>query len=123
MKDSAFSTTGTTYLVNKHSDDVKLFGAQILNLAMGGVNPYAVQGAIVHGNGAKDLDSYAKTRGTAYGISFEAVCQEVMGPVQARQLRRLIGVTFQPHPKLNWPEFCLRVGPFGTIAERSERTF
>ena len=52
----------------------------------------------------KDLDSYAKTRGTAYGISFESVCQEVMGPVQARQLRGLIGFTFQRHPKLNLPE-------------------
>ncbi len=52
----------------------------------------------------KDLDSYAKTRGTAYGISFENVCQEVMGPVQARQLRGLIGFTFQRHSKLNLPE-------------------
>ncbi len=52
----------------------------------------------------KDLDSYAKTRGTAYGISFENVCGEVMGPVQARQLRGLIGFTFQRHPRLNLPE-------------------
>lgn len=52
-----------------------------------------------------DLDSYAKTRGTAYGVSFESVCQEVMGPVQARQLRKLIGFTFRRHPKLNWPEY------------------
>lgn len=53
----------------------------------------------------QDLDSYAKTRGTAYGVSFESVCQEVMGPVQARQLRKLIGFTFRRHPKLNWPEY------------------
>ncbi|MEY8389708.1 XRE family transcriptional regulator, partial [Oscillospiraceae bacterium 38-13] len=52
----------------------------------------------------KDLDSYAKTRGTAYGIGFENVCGEVMGPVQARQLRGLIGFTFQRHPRLNLPE-------------------
>ena len=52
----------------------------------------------------QDLDSYAKTRGTAYGISFESVCREIMGPVQARQLRGLIGFTFQRHPKLNLPE-------------------
>ena len=51
-----------------------------------------------------DLDSYAKTRGTAYGVSFETVCREVMGPVQMGQLRRLIGFTFQRHPKLNLPE-------------------
>lgn len=56
----------------------------------------------------KDLDRYAKTRGTAYGVSFESVCQEVMGPVQARQLRRLIGFTFHRHPKLNLPEYRLK---------------
>ena len=51
-----------------------------------------------------DLDSYAKTRGTAYGISFETVCQAAMGPLQREQLRRLIGFTFQRHSKLNLPE-------------------
>ena len=56
----------------------------------------------------RDLDSYAKTRGTAYGISFESVCREVMGPVQARQLRRLIGFTFRRHPKINLPEYRLQ---------------
>ena len=55
----------------------------------------------------QDLDSYAKTRGTAYGVSFESVCQEVMGPVQTRQLRKLIGFTFRRHPRLNWPEYRL----------------
>lgn len=55
----------------------------------------------------QDLDSYAKTRGTAYGVSFENVCQEVMGPVQTRQLRKLIGFTFHRHPRLNWPEYRL----------------
>lgn len=56
----------------------------------------------------KDLDAYAKTRGTAYGISFENVCREVLGPVQARQLRRLIGFQFHRHPKLNLPEYRLQ---------------
>ena len=55
----------------------------------------------------QDLDAYAKTRGTAYGVSFESVCQEVMGPVQVRQLRNLIGFTFRRHPRLNWPEYRL----------------
>lgn len=55
----------------------------------------------------QDLDSYAKTRGTAYSVSFESVCQEVMGPIQARQLRKLIGFTFRRHPRLNWPEYRL----------------
>lgn len=52
----------------------------------------------------KDLDSYAKTRGTAYGISFESVCREVMGPLQREQLRSLIGFTFRRHSRLNLPE-------------------
>jgi len=52
----------------------------------------------------EDLDSYALTRGSAYGISFESICREIMGPVQRRQLRRLIGFTFQRHPRLNLPE-------------------
>ena len=52
----------------------------------------------------KDLDSYARTRGTPYGISFETVCREVMGPVQMGQLRKLIGFTFQRHPRLNLPD-------------------
>ena len=55
----------------------------------------------------QDLDSYAKTRGTTYSVSFESVCQEVMGPIQARQLRKLIGFTFHRHPRLNWPEYRL----------------
>ena len=55
----------------------------------------------------QDLDSYVKTRGTAYSVSFESVCQEVMGPIQARQLRKLIGFTFHRHPRLNWPEYRL----------------
>lgn len=52
----------------------------------------------------KDLDSYARTRGTPYGVGFETVCREVMGPVQMRQLRKLIGFTFQRHPRLNLPD-------------------
>ncbi len=31
-----------------------------------------------------------------------------MGPVQARQLRRLIGFTVHRHPKLNLPEYRLQ---------------
>lgn len=52
----------------------------------------------------RDLDSYARTRGTPYGVAFETVCREVIGPVQTRQLRRLIGFTFQRHPRLNLPD-------------------
>lgn len=55
-------------------------------------------------NDFMDLDSYARTRGTPYGIGFETVCREVMGPIQMRQLRKLIGFTFQRHHRLNLPD-------------------
>ena len=48
------------------------------------------------------LDEYAKTRGPAYGnVSFESICQEVMGKAQAQQIRKLIGFKFERHPKIN----------------------
>lgn len=56
----------------------------------------------------EDLDAYAKTRTTPYsGISFEAICAEVMGKTQMQQLRHLIGFRFRRHPKLNLPEWRL----------------
>ena len=52
-----------------------------------------------------DLAAYAKTRTPPYaGVSYEAICAEVMGPTQREQLRHLIGFNFTRHPKLNWPE-------------------
>jgi hypothetical protein len=63
VKDAAFPTTGTTYLANKHSDDVKLFGSIALNWFVGGINADAVEAALHHGDGAKVIffplgDSY-----------------------------------------------------------------
>ncbi len=56
-----------------------------------------------------NLDEYAKTRSPAYGnISFESICQEVLGKPQAQQLRKLIGFKFTRHPKINWPEERLK---------------
>ncbi|MBP5718189.1 MAG: XRE family transcriptional regulator [Abditibacteriota bacterium] len=52
----------------------------------------------------RNLDGYAKTLTSAYGVRFETICAEVMGRKQAAQLRKLIGFTFTRHPKLNWPE-------------------
>jgi transcriptional regulator with XRE-family HTH domain len=53
----------------------------------------------------KNLDEYAKTRTPAYpSVKFEDICAEVMGKTQARQLRSLIGFTFNRHPSINWPE-------------------
>ncbi len=54
------------------------------------------------------LSAYASTRSTAYGIGFDAVFREVVGPVQREQLRKLIGFRFQRHPRMNWPESRLR---------------
>jgi len=50
------------------------------------------------------LDAYAETRFPAYGnITFDRICTEVMGKIQKRQLRQLIGFTLQRHPSINWP--------------------
>ena len=56
----------------------------------------------------EDLDAYAQTRTSAYGVGFEDICAEVMGKRQRERLRRLIGFSFQRHPKLNWPDERLR---------------
>lgn len=55
----------------------------------------------------KDFDSfqkYASTRSTPYRFSFEDICREVMGPLQKKQLRRMIGFQFQRHPSINLNE-------------------
>lgn len=53
----------------------------------------------------EDLDNYAKTRSTPYGVSFEDVCAEVMGKTQTAQLRRLIDFKFKCHSSINLPEW------------------
>lgn len=53
----------------------------------------------------ENLDSYAKTRSTPYGVSFEDVCAEVMGKTQAAQLRRLIDFKFKRHSSINLPDW------------------
>ena len=53
----------------------------------------------------EDLDSYAKTRTTPYGVSFEDVCAEVLGKTQKAQLRRLIDFKFKRHSTINLPEW------------------
>lgn len=52
----------------------------------------------------KNLAEYAKTRSNPYGISYEAICREVMGPKQRNQLRRLIGFHFARNPIVDLPE-------------------
>ena len=52
----------------------------------------------------QNLAEYARTRANPYGITYEAICREVMGTKQRNQLRRLIGFRFTRHPSLNLPE-------------------
>lgn len=59
---------------------------------------YAMQDDIDH------LAEYAKSRANPYGIPYETVCLEVMGPKQRSQLHRLINFHFTRHPSLNLPE-------------------
>lgn len=53
----------------------------------------------------EDLSSYAKTRSTPYGVSFEDVCTEVMRKTQTAQLRRLIDFKFKRHSSINLPDW------------------
>ena len=55
-----------------------------------------------------NIHEYAQTRTNPYGLSFENVCREVMGPRQRSQLRRLIGFSFTRHPSINLPEDHLK---------------
>ena len=54
--------------------------------------------------GKDDLDcfshfeAYAKTRTPPYQVSYEEICQAVMGPIQKAQLRRMIGFKFRRYP-------------------------
>jgi len=52
----------------------------------------------------KDLDAYARTRSNPYGIPYETICREVMGPKQRNQLHKIINFQFQRHPSYNHPE-------------------
>lgn len=52
----------------------------------------------------KNLEKYAKTRTNPYYISFEKVCEFVMGAKQKEQLRRMIGFKFERHSTYNLPE-------------------
>lgn len=51
-----------------------------------------------------DLQRYAATRVSAYGVPFEEICAAVMGPRQKEELRRMIGFKFERHPSLNLSE-------------------
>lgn len=51
----------------------------------------------------KNLSEYAKTRFSSYGVPFENVVREFITARQKEQLRKMIGFTFQRHPRYNLP--------------------
>ncbi|MEP9377917.1 DUF6282 family protein [Aquabacter sp. CN5-332] len=53
IKDIGTSTTGTAYVASRLGAGIPIFGAHVMNLASGGVNPRAVWVALTHGDGAK----------------------------------------------------------------------
>lgn len=55
-----------------------------------------------------DLDTYARTRMSAYGIPFETIVREFISPRQREMLRRMIGFSFVRHNRYNLPPERLR---------------
>jgi Family of unknown function (DUF6282) len=53
VKDVGVTTTGTTYLATRLGPGIPIYGAHVMNLASGGINPRAVWVALHHGDGAK----------------------------------------------------------------------
>nr|AGS51993.1 hypothetical protein [uncultured bacterium contig00006] len=52
-----------------------------------------------------NLDEYAKTRFPAYpNTTFEGICQSFITARQVEKLRRMLGFSFERHPRLNLPE-------------------
>ena len=63
-----------------------------------------------------NLDEYAKTRSSAYGVPFENVVKEFVTARQKEQLRRMIGFSFKPHRRYNPP-----AGRFRKIGEHLQK--
>ena len=53
IKDIGVSTTGAAYVVSRLGSGIPVFGAHVMNLATGGINPRGVSIALQHGDGAK----------------------------------------------------------------------
>ncbi|MEP9365862.1 DUF6282 family protein [Xanthobacter sp. VNH20] len=53
IKDIGPSTTGTAYVATRLGPGIPIYGAHVMNLASGGVNPRAVWVALTHGDGAR----------------------------------------------------------------------
>jgi peptidyl-tRNA hydrolase len=53
VKDVGVSTTGTAWTATRVGPGIPIYGAHVMNLASGGINPRAVWVALHHGDGAK----------------------------------------------------------------------
>lgn len=53
VKDIGPSTTGAAYVVSRMPGGIPIFGAHVMNVATGGINPRGVWIALNHGDGAK----------------------------------------------------------------------
>ena len=60
-------------------------------------------------DGLKDIDSYAKTRMSSYGVPFENIVHEFISSRQKSKLRKMIGFKFIRHSSYNLPEKRLKV--------------
>ena len=74
--------------------------------------PYALAPLFDHGlslfnyampDDMKNLDEYAKTRSSSYGVPFENIIREFISQRQKEQLRKMIGFRFERHPTYNLP--------------------
>jgi len=53
IKDVGVPTTGTAYVISRLGPGIPIFGAYVMNLANGGINPRGVKVALSHGDGAR----------------------------------------------------------------------
>lgn len=56
----------------------------------------------------ENLEEYAKTRSSVYGVPFENIVREFITARQKEQLRRMIGFKFKRHSSYNLPEKRLK---------------
>jgi len=53
VKDIGPTTTGAAYIISRTGPGIPIYGAHVMNLATGGINPRGVAIALQHGDGAK----------------------------------------------------------------------
>src|SRR3954447_8327587 len=53
VKDIGCTTTGAAYVITRTGPGIPIYGAHVMNVATGGINPRGVWAALDHGDGAK----------------------------------------------------------------------